>query len=203
MSPSDNNVHIHISDLIASTQSASTETEIYQCAALALSHIIDADRASVALLNTEENTLELLALSGFGSVFPRGTKLPLYSSLVGKAVLTRQGTIWTPDINSELVDSKGLAKDGFRSVMNAPLITRDSVIGSLNTGSKKANAYTTEHLELLHRIASLIAIQVDRQRLFDRTLSSATRFKNYSQRLELINSIGQRPVDSPERVRCI
>jgi light-regulated signal transduction histidine kinase (bacteriophytochrome) len=55
---------------------------------------------------------------------------------------------------------------GFRSMMTAPLISRDQVIGALHFRSKKSKAYDDQDLRLAERIAAQIAGAIANVQLF-------------------------------------
>ncbi|NKE70280.1 sigma 54-interacting transcriptional regulator [Candidatus Manganitrophus noduliformans] len=58
-------------------------------------------------------------------------------------------------------------REGLRSILNLPLITRGEVIGTLNLAGKSPAGYSEEVIELLSLIADQIAIAMDNARAYE------------------------------------
>ena len=57
--------------------------------------------------------------------------------------------------------SRVLAEYGVQSYCAVPLVTARGTLGSLNFGSRDANAYTQDDIELMTRVAKLVAVAVE------------------------------------------
>ena len=127
--------------------------------------IIEADRASVSLLNERKDTFEIFALRGSKGALALRTNLPAAETSSGLAVQEKK-VINTPDISqSEKIDLKQLAEQGLGSTMSAPLIVGKNVLGTINMGHKNINAYTESDVVLIRQIASLLATIIENRRL--------------------------------------
>jgi signal transduction histidine kinase/DNA-binding response OmpR family regulator/HPt (histidine-containing phosphotransfer) domain-containing protein/PAS domain-containing protein len=128
--------------------------------------IVPADRVSLALLTETNDSLEVYAIQGASDVLSVGKKLPLKGTNAGRAVISKQLMNIADIRNSDALDAQQLVKQGLRSTMNAPLRKGDVVIGTLNTGSMRANMYTPRDENLLQQIASFLATTLENTRLY-------------------------------------
>jgi signal transduction histidine kinase len=145
--------------------------EVYEGFAEKVNKLIPFDRIVVSLNNFDQGTLTLAHTSGL-DVAGRGAGavFPLRGSVNEKIMNPKAGLITQPDSIEELAGQiPGLIpafQAGVRSVISAPLIFRDRVIGALDFQSKKSKAYTGQDLNLAERIAAQIAPAVANARLF-------------------------------------
>src|SRR5262249_45894274 len=86
-------------------------------------------------------------------------------SPAGVAIATRRTALFgEADLRrlaSETSVAQRLLDDGVRTFCCGPLISRDCVLGTLNVGSRAADAFSPHHVELLGLVAKQIAIAVD------------------------------------------
>lgn len=134
----------------------------------AVQRLIRFDRASVALLDEGGETMTVFALRAEAaeSELGRGVQVPT-SSTIQAVVASRQGQL-RPDLaeSDDPVD-QALVREGIRTALVAPLISRGEVIGTLNVGSRGSEPYTEEHLSLLQAVADQIASAVENARLYE------------------------------------
>ena len=92
-------------------------------------------------------------------------------------IATREAHISTAQENGRaLFDVLGFnfsERTGLRSLMAAPVIAGDRVIGTINIRSKRENAYTKQHLATFERIAQQIAGPVAAAELYAHNLNLA------------------------------
>ncbi len=83
----------------------------------------------------------------------------------GIAITTKRTTLFNEaDLRSLAADSKIAAKivaDGFKSICSVPLLLHDRVLGTLNVGSSRADAFSQPDCDLLAEVAQQIAIAVE------------------------------------------
>jgi len=156
-----------LSDLGPELNRAANLNEVYRLIANKTNAIMEGSRASIVLISPTDKALELYALDGLKGAIPMGTQLPLEGTMVGK-VIQENRLITTSDIrDSEFFDHRQLAQQGLLSTMSAPLGASGQVIGSLNVGSKKQDAYTKRDENLMAQIASLLGSTIESRRLFE------------------------------------
>ena len=102
-----------------------------------------------------------------GSPWKVGERLPLKGSgtewvaLHGKPIIDH-------DLSMEMKFSSGKyhVQHGIRSIAYLPLLISNQVIGTLIVASRKPDAYTPKHSNLLEQLASQIAMPIENARLY-------------------------------------
>ncbi len=151
---------------------AVTLDDILRIAADKTPQIVEADRASIAFVNPESNTFEVLALAGEGGAIPMGSGMPLTGTAILVATEERRAIMVNDAANSEYGDVRNIAQQGINTTMSAPLIASGYAIGTINLGSAKHNAYTQSDMNILLQIAALLASAIENRRLFDQIEAS-------------------------------
>jgi PAS domain S-box-containing protein len=145
--------------------------EVYDRFAAEARKLIPFDRLSVSLYNLRNQTVRIAYVSGQGvaSREPGGT-FPLPGSYNESVMQTRRGLLVQPAHIKELAERfPSLVpnyKNGVRSMMSVPLISRDTVIGGLHFRSRKTNAYAEQDLRVAERIGNQIAGAIANAQLF-------------------------------------
>ena len=174
--------------VLAMTQ-ATREAEVLLAIARHIDRLIPASRASVVLLEPQSGDGRVFAISGESDVLPVGTRLKLDRSRVGEAVRTRRLQVWEPRLDDRSDDSRLLASQGMRTVMNAPLLVGDACLGALNLASERVEAFEARQQRVFSIVAALAAAAVERLRLLDTTKHSLEQHRRYAERLEILNDI--------------
>ncbi len=179
--------------------------EIYAIVALQAPRVVKAERASVALLGGTGDYLEVFALQGESGAVPVGMRLPIEETAVGMAVRENKVVTVPNTADSPLIDSQGIAKQGLRSTMCAPLMVGGRAVGTLNVGSPEPNAYTEGDETMLMQMASLLASTMENRRLFEQTeaLYQAGRRINEAESLREIVAAVVEAVPIPEINRAV
>jgi signal transduction histidine kinase len=145
--------------------------EVYEGFAHKVNKLIPFDRIVVHLFHFDTGTVTVAYTSGLdiegrgaGAVFP------LKGSVNEKIALTKAGRL------TQLESIEGFVEQfpallppfqgGVRSMISAPLVFGDRVIGALHFHSKKPKAYTHPDLNLAERIAAQIAPAIANAQLF-------------------------------------
>ncbi|MBV7334729.1 GAF domain-containing protein [Chloroflexi bacterium TSY] len=161
---------------------AQSEEELFNITTNYVPQIIPSDRVSITLLDVGMQWVELIALWGELGSAQVGTRLALKDNLAIQETIQRRHVI---------VRSGATAKTtgGMQTVMLAPLITEGKVIGTLNVGSKTANAYSVRHQFLLSQIASLLAARIQSRRHLTEAQTAIDELKHQADRLTLLNEM--------------
>jgi GAF domain-containing protein len=140
--------------------------------------LVPSDRITINLTNQEEGTVTTAYASGEkiarrmpGSVFPqKGT-------LTEKMIQNKKGVIVQAKSENDLPELlqiyPGLSitlQSGFKSILGAPLISNDRVIGTIQFRTCIFNAYTEAHLNLAERVADQIAGAIANSQLYEQTI---------------------------------
>jgi formate hydrogenlyase transcriptional activator len=86
-------------------------------------------------------------------------------SPAGIAITTRQAALFAEQdlrgLSGESVAARRLLDEGVKSFCCIPLISHDRVLGTLNVGSGRADAFSKDHIELVGQVAQQITIAVE------------------------------------------
>lgn len=102
-----------------------------------------------------------------GSAWQAGERIELKGTAMEWLVKNRRALV-EHDLNytSRFSTGEGFIKLGIRSVIYLPFLRKGDVIGSLTIASRLPDAYSTEKIDLLERLAHQIAVSVENSRLY-------------------------------------
>jgi formate hydrogenlyase transcriptional activator len=141
------------------------ESGLFQAITSCLKQAIRHDYASLALTGPSPDTLRLKALD-----FPRGQGFiredmvfPTPGSLAGAAAAERKAVRFSA---SDLAAAESevthlLRKEGIRSILCVPLITRNGVLGTLNVASFEDEAFSKSDVEFMTQVANQVAVALE------------------------------------------
>jgi two-component system NtrC family sensor kinase len=142
--------------------------DVYQTFFTELKAIVEFDRASLALLDASGENLAVQVLSGeAGDGLRVGAPLPLADSAQGYTVMEEKALL-RRDLREEqsfTPDGEALAA-GLLSDISVPLVFKTRGLGVLTLSSRKLNAYSDRHLEILCQVAGQLAAAIENARLF-------------------------------------
>ncbi|MGH9453949.1 MAG: sigma 54-interacting transcriptional regulator, partial [Terriglobia bacterium] len=131
-----------------------------------LRRVVNHDYSSLTFYNPEKREISLCVLDFATASEPilPGQPVPVEKTLPGRAILTRKTlTIGPKEINAagESVIVQRLMQEGIQSACIIPLIHRDRVLGTLNIGSRRRDAFSQDKVEILNESARQMAIAVE------------------------------------------
>jgi diguanylate cyclase (GGDEF)-like protein/putative nucleotidyltransferase with HDIG domain len=138
-----------------------------------LKKVVDVHWASIVLV--EKEGLCCVALSSKeGSTYQIGDRIPMKSSGTGW-VVTHKKPLVESDLSKEIRFSTGknFYEQGMLSMVYLPLIAKGEVIGSFILASRRADAYSQQHVKLLEQLTSQIAMPLENARLYAETEEKA------------------------------
>jgi len=160
--------------------------EIYRIAGEHALKIIGGDRASISLIDTSGEAFHMILLSGEQGPIPAGQRLPLAGTIMGE-VHRLHRLLLLPNENASLedfIEGRQFAQVGFQSAIVAPLFVGEQIIGTLNVGSRKNNAFGSNSANLMRQVTTLLTTTLENQRLFAETQTRA-------EQLAAINRLAQ------------
>ena len=164
----ENAVIAEVGRIISSTLNVE---EVYERFAEEVRKIIPFDRIVINIINYEDNTFSTAYVAG-GYIGNRcsGDVVPLPGSVNEEMVCTRKGLLFHLAREDEIADRFPILllsfRAGFRSMLFAPLISNDEVIGCLNIQSTKPNVYTENDVRLAEKVSHQIAGAIANAQLF-------------------------------------
>ena len=141
--------------------------ELFRGIVSALTRVIHHDYTSLALLDSTTRllTIHALELDGSDLLLAAGKEItvPLEQSPAGRCILTGGPLIFRgaelDQFPAELV--RILRDKGLASACCVPLVAKGRAFGSLNLASRRADAFSENDADLLHRVAAQVAIAVE------------------------------------------
>ena len=116
------------------------------------------------LLDSQRDRLQLTASHGFPAGTVRlGSTLPLEGSLSGIALREGRLTLCediAADARLEPAVQRALIRQGMRSAVLVPLITRGEPLGTVNVVYTAAHAFTTHELDMLRSVGATISLAI-------------------------------------------
>ena len=159
---------MEISRDLASTLDLDVLLRRIVAAAAALCH---AELASILLYDQTKEELYFEASTNINQPQIRGLIVPVSSSIAGWIVTNRQPIILTDvthDSRHYGIVSQ-VTKTKISSLLGVPLITKDKVIGALETINKISGTFTEEDKEILTTLGAQAAVAIENARLFQQS----------------------------------
>src|SRR5262245_44230278 len=168
--------------------------ELLKAISACLRRVIPHDAARLTLYEAANNQLQIHALDTQlfgGGLVPRGTRVPIEGTLAGKAIAERRTIlIRLSDLEkSSSAFVQRLVANGVRSGIATPLILHERVLGTLDLGSLKIDAFTESDAEIMTQIARQIAIAVDNALNYERAWKAEQEVKRKLERERLMLEI--------------
>jgi signal transduction histidine kinase len=142
-----------------------------------IKRLIPLDTAAIAVADIENDSVTLEHVSGLALPgFEQGQVIPM-SGVTSADQLARFVLVLDTELLEEMrPEFSGIGElldAGVRSIMAAPLVHRDEVVGFLATTTSIENAYGPEHVEVAERIGAQISGALANSRLHARISSIA------------------------------
>jgi signal transduction histidine kinase len=122
---------------------------------------LEADTCAVLLLDEERRDLVARAAKGIEEEVEQGVRIPLGKGFAGRVAAERRVVV-VPDVDHSEVLNPILREKGIRSLLGAPLLSRDRVLGVVHVGTLKPREFTQDDIELLELVATRVAMALER-----------------------------------------
>jgi signal transduction histidine kinase len=122
---------------------------------------LEADTSALLMLDRERDELVARAAKGLEEEVERGTRIPFRKGFAGRIAATRDVVI-IEDVDHSYVLNPILHEKGVKSLLGAPLLVGDDVLGVVHVGSLTPRVFTPEDAELMRVVAARAAIAIDR-----------------------------------------
>ncbi len=185
--------------------------EILSVITKGLIHILAFDRSSVALCVSNESKMILRDICKFsgetGSKFGESMDVPLEpTNVLGWVALTKEPIIRN-DIEADSRFKEVVKEEMLQSDMIVPLTSHEDVIGTLNIGSYKKNAFTASDLELLNGCAKFVSMAIEHVTLLKEANELGRRYRllqeNANDMIMLINKNSGKIVEANRKCELV
>jgi signal transduction histidine kinase len=122
---------------------------------------LEADTCSVLLLDEPRRELIARAAKGIEEEVEQGVRIPLGKGFAGRVAAERRPVV-VPDVDHSEVLNPILRAKGIRSLLGAPLLARDRVLGVVHVGTLQPREFTEDDIELLELVATRVAVALER-----------------------------------------
>ena len=153
----------------------------------------------VAIINVHPETDEFSVAYIAGTSIPErqpGKTYPLEGTATAQAYSAGKPVLYQPPSVEDLLrEYPGLApvwRQGIRSLIAAPLISNNQVIGVLWMGARPESAYTERDIEVAARVAAQIAGAVANSRLYEQVRRFSAQERRRADQFRTIGEVGRR-----------
>ncbi len=122
---------------------------------------LDADTCALLLLDESSQELVARAAKGLEEEVERGVRIPLGQGFAGRIAAERR-TVFIPDVDRANVFNPILREKGIKSLLGAPLVADDQILGVVHVGTLQPRLFDQEDIDLLEIVAQRAALAVDR-----------------------------------------
>jgi signal transduction histidine kinase len=131
--------------------------------------LLDTDTAAVLLLDEQENELVARAAVGLEEEVEQGIRIPLGRGFAGRIAADRLPII-LDDVDHADVLNPILREKGIKSLLGAPLIASDTVLGVIHVGTLETRLFTPDDRQLLELVASRASLAIQKARIHEETV---------------------------------
>ncbi|HEY9849740.1 MAG TPA: PAS domain S-box protein [Leptolyngbyaceae cyanobacterium] len=131
-----------------------------------ISEVLQADSAAILLMEEQSNSLVLRAAKGLEKELKNELHVPIGEGFAGRMALQRQPIVIEQNAYRQ-VYSPILQKQKIQSLMGAPLLVNDRVLGVVRVGTLDIRQFTLDDLRLLQLVADRIALAIDRANSYE------------------------------------
>ena len=162
-------VLLSLLEIAAATNAAEDLDRLLESIAQELSRLFPVDRVDAAF--AEEGSMQAAVIAPRDPSGRRAAvdRLPVDETHHLGFVVSQGRALWRNDLTMELRFRETLPRGGMRSDMTIPLRSRGQATGALRVASRRAHAYEPEDFEILERLADVMAMAVENQRLLQVT----------------------------------
>ena len=167
-------------------------SEVYEGFAQQLRRLIPFDRIAISLVDLETQTfVNEYVLGVFAAGRERGSTVPLEGTMVGEAIERGDAIILQGNLEELTERFPRRVRSGLKSVIAAPMMFQNEVLGVLNLRSLKDNAYEEHHLDLMRKVVAQIAPAIANSQLFAENTAAAAAAQRLAQQNAALAEIGR------------
>ena len=131
--------------------------------------LLDTDTAAVLLLDESENELVARAAVGLEAEVAQWIRIPVGAGFAGRIAAERHPIV-LDDVDHADVLNPIFREKGIKSLLGAPLIVSDTVLGVIHVGTLAPRLFTPDDRKLLELVASRAALAIEKARIHEETV---------------------------------
>ena len=166
--------------------------DVYEGFAQQVKRLIPFDRIAISLVDLETQTfVNEYVLGVFAAGRERGSTVPLEGTMVGQAIESRDAIILQGNLDELTQRYPQRVRSGLRSVIAAPILFQNEVLGVIHLRSLKDNAYEEHHLDLIRKVAAQIAPAIANSQLYAENAAAAAAAHRLAAQNAVLAEIGR------------
>jgi signal transduction histidine kinase len=123
--------------------------------------LLEGDTCAILLIDEATDELVARAARGIEGEVERGVRIPIGRGFAGRIAAERRPIV-IDDVDHADILNPILREKGIKSLVGAPLVTRDKIIGVIHVGSLEPRIFTAEEVELLQLAAERAATGLEK-----------------------------------------
>jgi K+-sensing histidine kinase KdpD len=127
---------------------------------------LEADTSAILMLDADREELVARAAKGLEEEVEQGTRIPFGKGFAGRIAATRD-IVMIEDVDHSYVLNPILREKGVKSLLGAPLLVGDNVLGVVHVGTLTPRIFSSDDVELLRVVSTRAAIAIDRALAYD------------------------------------
>lgn len=131
-----------------------------------ISEILQVDTAAIMLMDADNKSLVVRAAKGLQEEVRQELRIPISEGFAGRIAQHRTPEIVEQNAYTQ-VFSPILRQRQVQSLMGAPLLVENRVLGVVHVGTLTVRQFTPEDLRLLQLVADRVALAIDRAHLYE------------------------------------
>ncbi|MFH1238933.1 MAG: ATP-binding protein [bacterium] len=129
---------------------------------------LEVNSSSVFMLE-EDGTLQIKSSRGLSAEFVQGKGFKVLQKIVQKSADEGEMVVFNKLAQESPESRESIEKEGFRSLVNIPLIIGGKVLGVLNINAREEDVFTERKIKLLSTFAKQMAVALQNAQLYERT----------------------------------
>jgi signal transduction histidine kinase len=130
---------------------------------------LEADTCAVLMLDETGTELVARAAKGLEEEVERGVRIPVGEGFAGRIAAERRPVV-IEDINHAIVVNPILREKGIKSLLGAPLVVAERIIGVVHVGTLLPREFSPGDVDLLQIVADRVALAIDRATVYEELL---------------------------------
>jgi len=144
--------------------------------------LLPARVASLQLMDSSGEWLELRAQHGAGLAYQQRPRLSVGDSFLGSVVRRRKPSqVENVQTSPQYQHPEIARREGLVSLLSVPLVFDDKCLGTLNVYTDQPHVFSNEETRALLALAELSAIAIDKARLYERTVDVEEQLRRNEQ----------------------
>ena len=166
--------------------------DVYEGFARQVRQLIPFDRIAISMVDFETGTFtNAYVLGVYAAGRERGSSVPIPGTMIGHAIERRDAVILQGDLEELSRRFPMMVGSGLKSVLAAPILFKNEIVGVLHLRSLEPDAYSSHHLDLVRKVAAQMAPAIANSQLYAQHTAAEAEAKRLASQSAAIAEIGR------------